>query len=85
MPEYEKIPNKNLKPEKVRFLIDYKDPIKDDSVMARVTVQSIHVSELNSIHIVENNSPFVTLVCGSWRFTTEINALAGTKITFLHF
>ena len=82
VPEYEKIPNKNLKPEKVRFLIDYKDPIKDDSVMARVTVQSIYVSELNSIHIVENNSPFVTLVCGSWRFTTEINALAGTKNSF---
>jgi len=77
VPEYEKIPNKNLKPEKVRFLIDYKDPIKDDSVMARVTVQSVHVLELNSIHIVENNSPFVTLVCGNWRFTTEINALAG--------
>ena len=61
----------------VRFLLDYKDPIRDDTVVARVSVNSIHVEGLSSIHIVENNSPFVKLSCGGERFCTEINALAG--------
>jgi hypothetical protein len=61
----------------VRFLIDYKDPVTAATVVARLTVLGIRVSGLPSIHLLEDNSPFVQLRCGHFRFSTEINALAG--------
>lgn len=54
-----------------------------DTVVARLTVVSIRVSKLPSIHIVEENSPFVSLHCGQWRFTTEINSFAGIVLGYL--
>jgi hypothetical protein len=78
VPPEDIIPDKNAdRPKKVRFLIDYKDPISADTVVARLTFLAIRVSGLPSIHLVEDNSPFVQLQCGLFRFSTEINALAG--------
>jgi hypothetical protein len=78
VPPEDIIPDKNAdRPKKVRFLIDYKDPVSADTVVARLTFLAIRVSGLPSIHLVEDNSPFVQLQCGLFRFSTEINALAG--------
>jgi hypothetical protein len=78
VPPEDIIPDKNAdQPKRVRFLIDYKDPVTAATVVARLTVLGIRVSGLPSIHLLEDNSPFVQLRCGHFRFSTEINALAG--------
>jgi Ca2+-binding EF-hand superfamily protein len=77
-PDYELIPPKDEgKPKKVRFMLDYKDPVTDSTPVARITVLAITVSGMPSIHLLEENSPFVSFVCDQWRFTTEVNCLAG--------
>lgn len=77
-PPEDELPDKYAdRPKKVRFLIDYKDPVTAATVVARLTVLSMRVQGLPSIHLVEDNSPFVELRCGQFRFSTEVNALAG--------
>lgn len=86
VPPEDVIPDKYAdRPKKVRFLIDYKDPISAATVVARLTVLTIKVTGLPSIHLVEDNSPFVQLKCGSFRFATEINALAGQALRTILF
>jgi hypothetical protein len=46
-------------------------------LIGRVTVKSIKLSNLLSIHVFEKNSPFVTLECGPWKFSTEVYSYAG--------
>lgn len=58
-------------------MIDYKAPVSAATVVARLTVLSARVEGLPSIHLVEDNSPFVKLQCGQFLFATEINSLAG--------
>ena len=50
-----------------------------DGLIARATVNSISLVNLPSFRLLEANSPFVTFSCGDYKFSTEINAHAGSE------
>lgn len=78
IPDYDIIPDKNAdKNKKVRFLVDW-EPVTAKTVVARVTVLSIKVLNLLSIHLLEENSPFVKLSCGEFKYSTEVNSFGGS-------
>ena len=51
--------------------------VKEKGLIARGTVLAIKLSKLRKVHGMEVNSPFVTIQCGGWKFTSEINCFAG--------
>ena len=53
--------------------------VKDKGLLGRGTILCIKLSRLRKVHGLEVNSPFVTVQCGGWKFTSEINCFAGTK------
>lgn len=48
-------------------------------LIGRVTVLGIILTSLPSVHLIEKNSPFVSLECDEWKSTSEINAFAGSQ------
>jgi hypothetical protein len=54
----------------------------DKTMLARVTIKSIKVLDLASVHLTERNSPFVVLSCGKDKFHTEIYAYAGLNFSY---
>lgn len=66
------------KVKKVRFLdVAPSQDTEFGKLIGRVTIKSIKVMNIPSIHVLERNSPFVKLECGPWKFTTEVYSYAG--------
>lgn len=64
----------------VRKKVSFQDqePIKgQENLVARLTVLSIKVDNLPSMHAFEKNSPFVNIFCGAYKFATESYSFAG--------
>jgi hypothetical protein len=52
-------------------------------LLGRITINSIKVYGLPSLHLVEKNSPFVTVHCGSaYKSSTEIYSYAGSSCSW---
>ena len=79
IPPEDAIPLKDNRLAKVRFdeaqLLALE--VKEKGLLARGTVLAIKLSKLRKVHGMEVNSPFVTIQCGGWKFTSEINCFAG--------
>lgn len=76
-PPEEAIPPKATKMKKVDFVPT--TSLKRDRLVARATVISLIVTDLSPVHAVELNSPFVSMSCGDWQASTEVNAFAGSQ------
>jgi len=76
-PPEDAIPPKFSTVKKVKFVAPVL--LKRDRLIARATVISLIVTDLSPVHTVELNSPFVSMACGDWHASTEVNAFAGSQ------
>lgn len=79
-PEWKHVPAWDSKPEKLGK-VGWKRPekaLKSDRLVARATVRSISVADLPTMNPFIINSPFVSIVCGEYRYSSEANSLSGT-------
>lgn len=52
---------------------------KTATTLARMTVKSIRLRDLISVHPLQKNSPFLSLDCGAFKFVTEAYSFAGSR------
>ena len=79
-PEWKHVPAWDSKREKAGK-VGWKRPekaLKSDRLVARATVRSIAVADLPAMNPFIINSPFVSIVCGEYRYSSEANSLSGT-------
>lgn len=84
IPPEDVLPKKSLREsnKKVRFLEPENISKWKLGLLARLTINTIKLTNLVSVHLVEKNSPFATLHCGDWKSSTQIYSYAGSDCSW---
>ena len=68
----------STKHKKVRFLdVAPSNDTEHGKLIGRITIKSIKINNIPSIHIFQRNSPFVQIECGPCKFSSEVYSYGG--------
>lgn len=71
------------KVKKVKFVYKNENERVDNGLIGRITILSISLFDLPSMHLLKPNSPFVSLACGDWKASTEVSLHVFARVSMM--